>query len=185
MYTPALDRAVGDVFCAADSSCDGGTRLTATPRPPGRATTSVSRSAAPSTASDRNVYRRRPELPERHGSHVIGPTVIVVPCPKRSQQMLRRTCAIRHLLSSNASLCRRMAATRGASRRTSIRGSHATPWPVDTVMPDASGLWLAAHAADQRTFVDQASGYEIWVSDPVGDGPRDSPDQTRRVFFSG
>ena len=50
---------------------------------------------------------------------------------------------------------------------------------VDTVMPDASGLWLAAHAAGRRTFVDQASGYEIWVSEPKGEGPRDSPDETR------
>lgn len=40
---------------------------------------------------------------------------------------------------------------------------------IETIMPDASGLWLAAHTPYTRIYVDQASGYEIWAADPEED----------------
>jgi hypothetical protein len=32
---------------------------------------------------------------------------------------------------------------------------------VDGAMADASGIWLAAEAPDQRQFIDALSGYEV------------------------
>jgi len=42
---------------------------------------------------------------------------------------------------------------------------------VDMVMPDGSGLWLAADAARSRQYIDKAGGYVLWADDPyVGTG---------------
>ena len=46
---------------------------------------------------------------------------------------------------------------------------------VDTVMPDTSGLWLAAHAPDRRMYVDHASGYEIWAASTEDTRPNARP----------
>lgn len=35
---------------------------------------------------------------------------------------------------------------------------------VEHVMPDSSGVWLAADGAYTREFIDQASGYTIWTT---------------------
>lgn len=35
---------------------------------------------------------------------------------------------------------------------------------VDDVMPDASGVWLAANGHHPREYIDKARGYNIWTS---------------------
>lgn len=34
---------------------------------------------------------------------------------------------------------------------------------VEDVMPDSSGLWIAAQGSCSRGFVDKASGYTVWT----------------------
>lgn len=34
---------------------------------------------------------------------------------------------------------------------------------VEDVMPDSSGLWIAAQGSWSREFVDKASGYTVWT----------------------
>jgi hypothetical protein len=34
---------------------------------------------------------------------------------------------------------------------------------VDSTMPDASGLWIAAEGVASREFVDAVSGFEVWT----------------------
>jgi hypothetical protein len=34
---------------------------------------------------------------------------------------------------------------------------------VDEEMPDGSGLWLAADAADRREYFHKDLGYELWI----------------------
>ena len=34
---------------------------------------------------------------------------------------------------------------------------------VEDVMPDSSGLWIAAQGSCSREFVDKASGYTVWT----------------------
>jgi hypothetical protein len=36
---------------------------------------------------------------------------------------------------------------------------------VDTVMPDGSGVWIAADAAHSRQYIDKADGYVVWSDD--------------------
>lgn len=35
---------------------------------------------------------------------------------------------------------------------------------VDEVMPDASGVWLAADGLQSREFIEKARGYSLWTS---------------------
>lgn len=35
---------------------------------------------------------------------------------------------------------------------------------VDDVMPDASGVWLAADGIRSREFIEKAQGYSLWTS---------------------
>jgi hypothetical protein len=34
---------------------------------------------------------------------------------------------------------------------------------IEEAMPDSSCLWLAADAPHQRTLIDAAEGYEVWI----------------------
>ncbi|MBT2538997.1 hypothetical protein [Arthrobacter sp. ISL-69] len=34
---------------------------------------------------------------------------------------------------------------------------------VEDVMPDSSGLWIAAQSPYSREFIDKASGYTVWT----------------------
>jgi hypothetical protein len=38
---------------------------------------------------------------------------------------------------------------------------------VDVVMPDGSGLWLAADTVHSRQYVDMSEGYVLWCEDPT------------------
>lgn len=37
---------------------------------------------------------------------------------------------------------------------------------VETVMPDASGLWIEGTGIEPRQYFDKASGFEVWVQSP-------------------
>jgi hypothetical protein len=36
---------------------------------------------------------------------------------------------------------------------------------VETVMPDGSGIWLAADAAQSRQYIHKSEGYVLWADD--------------------
>lgn len=47
-----------------------------------------------------------------------------------------------------------------------LRGEVYRQGLVDDAMPDASGLWIAAHGAAQRESIDAASGFKVWTGLP-------------------
>jgi hypothetical protein len=52
---------------------------------------------------------------------------------------------------------------RGTFVEVCIRGKLYRSGYVDEAMPDATGVWIAAHGAFGREFIQKADDYEIWT----------------------